>query len=156
MKNNLSSFFWLLLLLPLIWVLACSKSDEVAAPTDAEDDAKIQAYIKAQNLTALKTDEGVYYTIDVEGSGGSPTAMSDINMKYKGYLLNGNPFDQGTLNGTSLRNLISGWQIAVPKFKKGGKGKLLIPSRYGYGSRAVGTIPAHSILVFEIELIDFR
>ncbi|MBK7214713.1 MAG: FKBP-type peptidyl-prolyl cis-trans isomerase [Bacteroidales bacterium] len=39
---------------------------------------------------------------------------------------------------------------------KGGKGKILIPSDYGYGASAIGEIPAHSVLIFDIVLSDFQ
>jgi len=42
----------------------------------------------------------------------------------------------------------------VPYIKKGGKIKLLIPSALGYGSNAAGSIPANSVLIFDIELLD--
>ena len=38
---------------------------------------------------------------------------------------------------------------------KGGKGTFFIPSALGYGPNAIGNIPENSVLIFEIELIDF-
>ncbi len=38
--------------------------------------------------------------------------------------------------------------------KKGGKGKIIIPSGLGYGSKSISEIPANSVLIFEIELVD--
>ncbi|MFN9955636.1 MAG: FKBP-type peptidyl-prolyl cis-trans isomerase, partial [bacterium] len=73
-------------------------------------------------------------------------------------LLDGTIFDQTTGNQTAtfpLANLIPGWQEGIPLLQKGGKGTFLLPSALGYGPNPVGPIPANSVLIFEIELIDF-
>ena len=53
-----------------------------------------------------------------------------------------------------LSGVIQGWQEGIPLFKEGGSGILLIPSALGYGSQSVGSIPANSVLIFDINLID--
>ena len=65
-------------------------------------------------------------------------------------------FDQSSSNGITfpLSGVIQGWQEGIPLFKEGGSGILLIPSALGYGSQSVGTIPANSVLIFDINLID--
>ena len=79
-------------------------------------------------------------------------------MAYRGYLLDGTEFDMATtinpLN-INLSETIPGWRVGIPKFKKGGKGKLLIPSPFAYANSPVGNIPPNSILIFDIELLDF-
>ena len=42
----------------------------------------------------------------------------------------------------------------IPYFKEGGSGKLLIPSALAYGPNGTTGIPPHSVLIFEIELIE--
>lgn len=132
---------------------ACNgKDDEV---TDYRDIDKkiIQDYIIANNLDADSTSSGLYYVIEKPGTGQTPNIYSNVKMKYKGYLTNGTVFDEAkTAVVFPLANLIPGWQEGIPKFKEGGEGILLVPSHLGYGNSATGSIPANSVLIFEITL----
>jgi FKBP-type peptidyl-prolyl cis-trans isomerase FkpA len=121
----------------------------------------IETYLSENNIIALN-DQGVYYEIVEEGTGSEyPTLNSLVSMAYSGKVMNGNGsiFDSATTTNplkTELNRLISGWQIGIPKFKKGGKGTLYIPSGYGYGVFGSGNaIPGNSILIFDVELLDF-
>ena len=123
------------------------------------DDQLIQGYLFANNLNATKDPSGLYYIITVDGTGVSPTLASTVEVKYSGYLLDETIFDQtasGKTFSSSLSGLIKGWQIGIPLIKKGGKATLFIPSALGYGSQAAGIIPANSVLVFDIELINVK
>ncbi|MDZ7880388.1 MAG: FKBP-type peptidyl-prolyl cis-trans isomerase [Saprospiraceae bacterium] len=126
----------------------------------AEDD-QIKAYIAKKGWTAQATPEGVYYVIDSVGTGtATPTLTSIIKCFYKGYFLNESVFDSNLAPKApiefNLSGLIEGWQIGFQKFKEGGKGKILMPSRYGYGSQGSGSIAPNTILVFDVELVSFR
>jgi len=122
----------------------------------AKDEEIITKYIADKGLAAKSTGSGLYYVISTEGTGAQPSSNSSIKVNYKGYLTDGTVFDQSKTAGytTSLSNVIKGWQEGIPYFKKGGKGILLIPSALGYGKQAQGSIPANSVLIFEVELID--
>lgn len=132
---------------------ACKNADLKA------DIADIEQYLSENNLVAQSLDSGLHYMIEDEGTGtGHPTPTSDVNVIYKGYLLDGFVFDQTPANEMSsfnLANVIEGWREGIPLFKAGGKGKLFIPSDLGYGDFQVGPIPAGSVLVFDIELLSF-
>jgi FKBP-type peptidyl-prolyl cis-trans isomerase FkpA len=119
-----------------------------------KDDAIIQQYISEKGLVATKTTSGLYVVIDVPGTGLQPTTTSTVKVAYKGYLTNGNQFDQ-SVNGATfgLQGVIRGWTEGIPYFKEGGSGKLLIPSALGYGSQAQASIPTNSVLIFDVELI---
>jgi FKBP-type peptidyl-prolyl cis-trans isomerase FkpA len=126
----------------------------------AEDD-QIKAYIAKKGWTAQATTEGVYYVIDSVGTGTAiPTLTSVIKCFYKGYFLNETVFDSNLAPKLpiefSLNTLIKGWQIGFQNFKAGGKGKIIIPSVYGYGSQGSANIPPNTILVFDVELVSFR
>jgi len=139
---------------------ACKKTDvgEVYDPVPQfkTDTTAIRAFVKSNNIPVLKDESsGVFYQIIAPGSGTHTyTAASSITVDYTGKLLNGTVFD--TSNGTprtfTLGNLIPGWQVAIPKIQKGGQIRFFVPSYFGYGNTAQGTIPANSVLDFSVTL----
>lgn len=157
-------FLWLAGCLAVLFS-ACSKNDNNDS-YDAEkyfkaDTAAISAYIKANNIQGvIKDSTGVFYKILAAGNGKDTITLTGIpTVTYKGYLLNGTVFDQATNtnfeNKLKLKDLIPGWQIGLRKISKGGKVQLFIPSYWGYQDRAMEKIPANSVLIFDVHLIDF-
>ena len=150
---NIMKRYFLLVFLLSFALVSCNKAKKVKK----ENEEEILAYIAEHNLDATATGSGLYYVIEEPGTGTKfPTISSTINMKYTGTLLDGTIFDSnqdGYQN--QLYNLIEGWKEGVPFFKKGGKGILLIPSHLGYGQNQSGSIPPNSVLIFDIELLDF-
>ena len=79
-------------------------------------------------------------------------------MHYLGTLTSGRTFD--SLLGRDplrfrlgARRVIRGWDQGLLGMKVGGKRRLIIPPRLGYGGKAVGVIPPGSWLIFEVELL---
>jgi len=97
----------------------------------------------------------LYYVIEEPGSSEHPTINDQVTVNYIGFLLNGDVFDQDFNITFGLDQVIPGWQEGIPLFGKGGKGLLIIPSHLGYGDRTLTGIPANSVIVFEIHLLDF-
>jgi FKBP-type peptidyl-prolyl cis-trans isomerase FkpA len=120
-----------------------------------QDVKEIEAFIAARNWNAQKTSEGIYYVIDEAGDSQKPSITSVVTVKYAGKFLDLTSFDSAEKAEFGLFQVIQGWQIGIPKFGKGGKGKLLIPSKFAYGERAVSG-RSHAPLYFEVELIDFK
>lgn len=120
---------------------------------------EIRKYIEDNNLDAKSTESGLHYVIEKEGNGEHPTLSDRVEVHYHGYFTDGKVFDSSVDRGESisfgLNQVIAGWQEGIPLFSKGGKGKLIIPSNLGYGSRDSGPIPGNSVLVFDVELINF-
>lgn len=120
------------------------------------DETIIQKYIEDHNLKATKAEDGLYYTMSMVGTGVSPNLNNTITLTYTGYYVDGTPFDatNGSAVTFSLNSLISGWKYGLQHFKKGGKGKLLIPSHLGYGNTPPTGIRPNAVLIFDIDLID--
>lgn len=132
-------------------------------------DAKIiQDYIAKNGLTgkAQATASGVYYVVTQPGTGPKPQKGDVVNVHYVGKLLNGKEFDNSYKNPQSggkpaqfqvgVGMVIPGWEEGIMQLHKGEKATLIIPSTLAYGPRGNPTIPANSVLLFDIDLIDFK
>ena len=121
-----------------------------------ESPETLEQYITRANLTSTVTKDsrGFYYQILTPGTGATPTLSSKVTVFYKGTLTNGNVFDQTNANPVTfgLNQLILGWQYGIPLVKAGGRVMLYLPPSLGYGSQATGSIPANSVLIFDITL----
>ncbi len=145
-----------MILVVLSGAYACKKKK---SKTQKEEDEKIiKQYISDHNLSATATGTGLYYVMNAQGTGAQPDINSTVTVAYRGYLTNGNSFDQSGASGATfpLKSVIKGWQEGIPLYKKGGKGILLIPSELGYGSKTQNKIPANSVLIFDVELLNVQ
>jgi peptidylprolyl isomerase len=101
-----------------------------------------------------------YYDIKV-GEGPTPAGRtSRVRCNYTGYLTSGKVFDSSAKNGGpqtfGLNQVIPGWTEGVGSMKVGGKRKLVVPARLGYGAAGQGEIPPNATLVFDIELVGLE
>lgn len=128
----------------------------------SKDSALIEDYLKKNNLTAQRLPSGLYYIITKEGTGDAPLPYQMVSVDYKGYLLDGTVFDNSFERGQPISfplgvgQVIPGWDQGLMLFKPGAEGKLLVPSYMAYGERANERIPANSVLVFDIHLVDVK
>lgn len=145
----------LLALLPLLLVAVASCSD--SAPFVPNIDTTNFAPSLNVNLAAsTKTASGLYYRDITVGAGALVPVASgaSVTTTYAGYLRNGTEFDSGNLPAftTGTGAVIDGYDEGVRGMRVGGQRQLIIPPSLGYGSRASGSIPANSILIFVITL----
>ncbi|UXP32710.1 FKBP-type peptidyl-prolyl cis-trans isomerase [Reichenbachiella agarivorans] len=140
----------------LIAVLLMSCKDDEEKDYTALNEAEITAYIAANNLDATKSETGLYYVINNEGTGTRARTTSNVTVAYKGYYTDGKVFDQSSSAGISfsLQQVIAGWTEGITYFKEGGNGILLVPSHLGYGSSDTPKIPGGSVLIFDVSLIS--
>ena len=142
----------------IIIVASCAKTTDVV-DYSAADKKTIQDYLLSHDLTADSTASGLYYIIGKPGGTYHASMKSQVSAFYKGYLTNDTVFDQSTYSTNqpatfALTSVIKGWQEGIPLIGVGGKIKLLVPSALGYGSVAKTGIPANSVLIFDIDLVD--
>ncbi|MCX2494011.1 FKBP-type peptidyl-prolyl cis-trans isomerase [Pedobacter sp. PF22-3] len=144
---------------------ACKKNvpvDDVYDPTPQfkADTTAIAAFVKTNNIPAIKDASGIFYQIIAPGSGNvSYLASTVISADYEGKLLNGTIFDSTKGNPATFKlgNVILGWQFGIQKIQKGGKIRLIIPSYYAYGTQSPSSlVPANSVLDFTITLTDVQ
>ena len=107
------------------------------------------------------------------GAGPSPTKEDVIFVHYTGKLADGTVFDQSQdvplpVEGVfpkgsplPLARMIPGFAEGAVKMQKGGKYRLFIPARKGYGAEGQKdqqgneVIPPNADLTFDVELVDY-
>lgn len=159
MKSTRLRIIGLFLFCALSFVGCKDDSDEVFEKQKIMDEELIQAYLTDNKLTSQKLASGLHHLVVEEGTGTAfPNINSMVEVKYRGRLLNDRVFDQTDDDKSiefGLSQVIVGWQEGLQLMKKGGKSILIIPSHLGYGARDLSGIPANSVLIFDIELVNF-
>lgn len=143
---------------PLVWLVAgAALATAFFWTTETRPWAKT---VETAAATTPQTDSAQARSIKVDtvraGSGASPTASDVALVNYKGVFADGRVFDQGEKVALPVADMIPGFTQALQQMQRGGSYKVFIPSELGYGSQAIGPIPANSDLTFEVELIDFK
>jgi FKBP-type peptidyl-prolyl cis-trans isomerase len=94
------------------------------------------------------------------GTGEGAVVGDTVTVNYTGLLPNGTVFDASANHGQPFSftlgsgQVIKGWDEGLLGMQKGEKRLLAIPPSLGYGANAVGSIPANSTLIFEVEMLD--
>ena len=95
--------------------------------------------------------------LEGSGDGTRPAATDQVRVHYEGSLIDGTVFDSSIKRGEpidfGLNQVISGWTEGLQLMSVGEKARLFLPSDLAYGNRRAGSIPAGSVLIFEVELI---
>lgn len=103
---------------------------------------------------------GAIIQITKKGKGKQPKATDTVKVHYEGTLLDGKVFDSSIKRGQPaqfpLNQVISCWTLGLQEMKVGSKAKLYCPPATAYGDRQSGPIPAGSLLVFDVELLEIN
>lgn len=127
--------------------------------------AVANAQIEADFLIANSQIEGVHETASglqykIEHQSGSdtkPSPNSMVNVHYHGTLVDGTVFDSSVERNSpisfGLNQVIKGWTEGLQLMSEGDKYTFFVPHQLAYGEKRVGSIPAASLLIFEVELL---
>jgi len=141
---------------------ALQKSIRDKAKIEGENNLKAADEFLVQNMAnnsgVKETPTGLQYKVLVEGDGASPSETDRVRVHYSGRLINGRQFDSSIDRGEptefGLNQVIKGWTEGLQLMKVGSKFELYIHPKIGYGARSRPNIPANSLLIFEVELLD--
>jgi FKBP-type peptidyl-prolyl cis-trans isomerase FkpA len=113
----------------------------------------------------VQTASGLQYEILTPGKGGASPSDTDVALiNYEGKLTDGTTFDKSqqptplavrATDGKGSQGIVPGFSEGLKLMTKGAKYRFWIKPSLGYGDKVNGPIPAHSVLVFDVELIDF-
>jgi len=115
------------------------------------------------STTTMQTESQFIIEDEVVGTGDMAVAGDNVTVNYVGTLLDGTVFDASKNHGDGTftfplgaGRVIQGWDQGVAGMKIGGKRKLTIPPELAYGNQQMGSIPANSTLIFEVELLGIN
>ena len=140
-----------------------AKQQEALAKKSEESLAAGQAFLaeNAKKEGVTVTESGLQYVVLTAAEGEKPTAEDQVEVHYKGTLIDGTQFDSSYDRGETitfpLSGVISGWTEGVQLMSVGSKYKFTIPSDLAYGPAGrPPQIPGNAVLEFEIELISIK
>ena len=112
----------------------------------------------------VTTNSGLKYEDLKVGTGAIAIPGNKVSVHYTGWLdengKKGKKFDSSVDRGRPFSfplgagRVIKGWDEGVSGMKVGGKRRLFIPAKLGYGARGAGAaIPPNANLIFDVELL---
>lgn len=131
----------------------------------ARESTTIQNYLAAKNITAQKTEKGVYVAVQSAGDGPAVDSGKFVSITYTGKLFPTDkvntekvfetntdkaPF-QFTVNSGQV---IPGWDEGLKLLKKGGRATLYIPATLAYGQQVGPGGTAYENLIFDVQVVD--
>lgn len=113
-----------------------------------------------KNKNVKVTASGLQYEVLTQGTGVRPGATDTVTVNYLGKLTSGEEFDNSYKRGApasfALNGVIKGWTEGLQLMPAGSKYRFYIPYQLGYGLNDMQAIPAGSVLIFEVELLNVK
>jgi peptidylprolyl isomerase len=107
------------------------------------------------------TESGLRYKITKKVKQGKAPVPHDIlKVHYEGFLTDSTKFDSSLDRGIRIQielgvgEVIPGWDEGLQLLKEGEKARFIIPPYLSYNEKAAGPVPAYSILIFDVELVE--
>ncbi len=121
--------------------------------TMSEGEAFLIENAKRKDVKILAS--GLQYEVVKKGKGKKPYAHSDIKCTYTCSLPDGTVLDSATEPMEfNLGGVIKGFAEGVMQMKEGARYILYVPANLGYGNNAVGNIPPHATVIYDVTLVE--
>lgn len=160
-KRSYLAWLWVGIVIAIAAAVALAWFGTAKVVAERGDNASFLAWNKGQP-GVVETESGLQYKAIKEGEGASPTDSDVALVMYKGTLRDGTQFDASEQpTPLPVARMIPGFTEGLKQMKKGGEYRLWIKPELGYGSEArrdpTGreVIPADSLLVFDVTLLEF-
>lgn len=141
----------------------CNMTEEEKTTQKALDIEVIEDHFEKNNINLADyktTSSGLHYKTLVEGSGDLIKEGNKVDVHYIGKLLDGYKFDSSYDRAKALtitvgkHEVIPGWEEVLQLMKEGEEVRVYIPSYLAYGKCARPGIPAYSVLMFDIKVVE--
>jgi FKBP-type peptidyl-prolyl cis-trans isomerase FkpA len=139
------------------------KAQEMAMVAEKEEIPKMEAYLKANNITTAALPSGLILVEKVKGTGKQIMKGDSVYIRYTGKLLDGTTFDSSEQGGRPPLGTVAGagavipaWDESLLKLKVGSEATIICPSKLAYGGQGSGPIPPFSSLTFDIKVISAK
>lgn len=139
------------------------KEDVDNAKRLKEEPKRIAKYIKDNNITEKPQPSGLYYIEKQAGDGDSVQDGDLVAVHYSIYNLDNQLIESSYDYGQPLPfvyggdQMIAGIEEAVGYMRVGGKARIIVPSRLGFGDITIDeSLPANTPLVIDLEFVDLQ
>jgi FKBP-type peptidyl-prolyl cis-trans isomerase FkpA len=137
------------------WGTGTVRQDHASDDQFFENNAGVSGVVTSKSGLQMQTIKG--------GEGKSPTNDDIVLVSYKGTLRDGTVFDQNPQAPLEVSSVVQGFSEALKKMQVGGKYKIWIPGKLGYGENpppnpqtGQPAFEPNATLIFEVEMLDFR
>ncbi|WP_410219866.1 FKBP-type peptidyl-prolyl cis-trans isomerase [Pedobacter sp.] len=142
-----------ILLVSFVVFNSCTKEYE---SIESVDKAKIEAYIKKNNLS-MKDTLGFYYQIINEGTGNflknTDSVLYDFDIKsLDGQVYQSNDIYSNSATYVGYVTSPGAFRTVMYKLKRGGHAKIIIPSYLAFGKNGNGNIPSNEVIVTDLKI----
>lgn len=162
-KRGYLVWLWIGIAAAALGGVALAWKGTAAVVADTGSNAQFLAW-NAGQPGVTQTASGLQYRVLDKGKGGATPTDSDLVLvNYKGALRNGTVFDESRQpTPMSPKGVVPGFAEAVKLMPKGSRYRFWIKPELAYGPSAQTNpqtgqevIPGDSLLVFDIEMVDF-
>lgn len=138
---------------------------DMVADRDIEEQRKLQTYLDTNQTHFSFFSCGMYYLPIAQGTGSCAAKGDHVKINYKGYFLDGRPFESTYDRGQPLEfrlgeqgQVLKGIELAISLLNQGAKAKFIIPSQLAFGESgsSTGIIPPYTTVIYEIELLSIN